>query len=316
MDQKLLLDIRILKFQDYIRRKPERPFGYYGLGVQYLLSGTPRLADKMFMQALKKNPSYAPAKLGKLEVLLAENKFIAAAQYYRKNSDLFMRKKIYAKRIQKTVSGIYSLQSFSAYCRNFRSLFVFDEKIGALQKISGADKQNPVADILLSMYFLKKGRNDEKALTLFNICVGLAGINDRLRWDLIQALSKKEPSVARDIRLAGLFTAIPENAFGTDYANLLISCFMAQKDTDKVNHALSEFAKRNMTPSKKVMWEYINFCNSNNLWNSTLASFCKYLIESGWINGLLARTAIQLKSKGIIDEKDRMFKILSLYGYT
>lgn len=70
MDQKLLLDIRILKFQDYIRRKPERPFGYYGLGVQYLLSGTPRLADKMFMQALKKTLPTLPQSWANLRYCL------------------------------------------------------------------------------------------------------------------------------------------------------------------------------------------------------------------------------------------------------
>ena len=55
MDQNTLLDIRIIKFQDYIRRKPNSPFGYYGLGVQYI-SNKHQLADKMFTQSLKIDP--------------------------------------------------------------------------------------------------------------------------------------------------------------------------------------------------------------------------------------------------------------------
>jgi len=315
MDQKLRLDIRIIKFQDYIRRKPDRPFGYCGLGIQYLLSDMPGMADKMFTQALKKNPDYVPAKLGKLEALLYENKFVAAARYYRKNSETFLKKKIYIKYIHKMVSNVYSLRSFSVYLGKLRNLFVFDEKIGSLHKMFGKNNQDPVVSILLAMYYLKKNRNDDRSLMLYNMCVGMEGITDRLRWDLLQAISKKQPAILKDTKIAGLFGSIPEYAYGTGYADLILSCFMAQQDTEKIAEAFSEPGKRQIMPGKRIMWEYINYCSRNNVWNSTVASYCQHLLENGWINSFLSQTAIQLKNKGIVGADSKMFKILSLYGY-
>lgn len=315
MDQKMRLDIRTIKFQDYVRRKPDRPFGYYGLGVQYLLAGMPNQAEKMFTQALKKDPGYVPAKLGTLEVLLTEKKYIAAARYYHKNRNSFLWKKIYTKRVHNVTSSIYLLRSFSAYLGKFRSVFAFDEKIGALQKMFGSNTENPVVNILLAMYFLKKEKNDEKAFMLYNLCVCMDGIIDRLRWDLVHVLSKKQPAVMRDAKIAGLFRSIPENAYRTDYVNFLLSSFMAQQDMEKVADAFSELHKRQLIPSKRTMWEYINFCNNNNVWNSTVASYCQNLIENGWVNSYLFSTAIKLKEKGIIDSRNNIFKILSLYGY-
>ena len=66
-DRKLQLDIRIVKFQDLVGRKPDKPFGYYGLGVQYMLSGKPNMADKLFTQALNIKPGYMPAILESLK---------------------------------------------------------------------------------------------------------------------------------------------------------------------------------------------------------------------------------------------------------
>ncbi|HEY8423065.1 MAG TPA: hypothetical protein VIL05_15195 [Thermoclostridium sp.] len=315
MDQKLRLDIRIIKFQDFIRRKPDRPFGYYGLGVQYMLADMPNLADKMFSQALKKSPAYVPAMIGKLEVFLRENKYIAAARYYDKNRSVFVRKKIYIKRINNIVSNIYLSRGFSDYLGKLRSFLAFDEKIGALQKLFGSSKENPVVNILLAMYYLKKGKNDDRACPVYNLCVNMKGITDRLRWDLAQALSTKQPAILRDVKIAGLFQSIPENAYKTDYVNFLLSSFMAQQDMEKVMNAFSELNKKQFIPSKKAMWEYLLFCKRNDIWNSTVALYCQKLIESGWINSILASTAIQLKNKGIVNANNGMFKILSLYSY-
>lgn len=316
MNQKLKQDIRIIKYQDYIRRKPDRPFGYYGLGTQYLISDMTGLADKMFVQALKKKPDYVPAMTGKIDVLLRTGKYLAAARYYQKNINIFQRKKVYSLRVHQTASNIYSLRCFSAHLGKLRSSFAFDGKIGVLWKMFSRNSNNPVVNILLAMYCLKNGKSDDKALMLYNLCVKMDGIGDRLRWDLLQAISKKQPAILKDFKIAGLFKSIPENAYGTEYANLLLSCFIARQDLDRVNLALSEFCKRHVMPGKKVMWEYINFCSINNIWNSVVASCCQHLItECGWINSLLSHAAFQLKNKGIVDSDNRMFDIISLYGY-
>ena len=315
MDLKMSLDIRMLKFQDYIRRKPDRPFGYYGLGIQYMLAGKPGLADKMFTQALKKNPGYVPAKSGKLEVLLAEERYVAAARYYQKNRESFERKRIYAKRVHRTVSRIYLLRSFSVHLEKLRSIFAFDEKIGALQKMYNANAKNPVVNILLSMYFLKKEKDDDRAFALYNLCVGLDGICDRLRWDLVNILSKKQPAILRDTKIADLFQSIPENLYKVDYVNFLLTCFMAQHDMEKVMNAFSNVNERQLVPSRRTMWEFLYFCSSRDVWNSTAASYCQKLIENGWVNSFLSQTAIRLKNKGFISSNNKIFSILSLYGY-
>ena len=172
---------------------------------------------------------------------------------------------------------------------------------------------NPVVNIFF--HTDEKEKHDERAFTLYNLCIYMDGIIDRLRWDLVRAVSKKQPAVLRDVKIADLFQSIPDNAYRTDYVNFLLTCFMAQQDTEKVMNSFSNLNERQLVPSKKAMWEYINFCNNRNVWNSTVASYCQKLIESGWVNSYLSQTAVQLKDKGIIDPGNRIFRILSLYGY-
>lgn len=316
MEQKSLFEVRIIKFQDYIQKKPDRAFGYYGLGMQHLLEGKPGPADKLFIKALNRNPSYTPAKLGRLEALLEEKKFIAAARYYQRNLNSFQGKKIYKKRVNEIVSSLYPSHLFSVNSGTFRSFFIFDEKIGILQRMFKNSAQNPVVNILLAMHFIKNEKNDEKVLAIYKLCVGMDGINDRLRWDLVQTLSKKQPAILRDAKIAGLFQSIPESSsLRIDYANFMLSCFMAQQDEEKVMNAISSINDRHLAPTSRTMWEYINFCHNKDIWNSTVALYCQKLIESGWINSFLSSAAIQLKNRGIVDPTNRMFTILALYGY-
>src|SRR5690554_3684584 len=127
LDKKLRLDIRLVKFQDLIRRKPDKPFGYYGLGVQYMLSGKPNMADRMFLHALKIKPGYMPAILGRLEFLISEKKFVSAARFYQKNRELFLRKKIFEARANRITGRLYHGKVFHLYLNTMRSLFVFHE---------------------------------------------------------------------------------------------------------------------------------------------------------------------------------------------
>ncbi|NLC19686.1 MAG: hypothetical protein GX757_10825, partial [Clostridiales bacterium] len=269
-EQKLRLDIRIIKFQDYIRRKPDRPFGYYGIGVLYMLSGKPSVADKMFTHALKINPDYTPAKLGKLEYFLSERKYISAARYYKKNADSFSNKRIYIVRIERITSQLYLTRGFYRYAKRFIRLVSFSEKLGFLQRMFSSGSDNPVASLLLAMFYLKHGNKDNRAQVLYNLCVGMEGINDRLRWDLVKAISEQQPAILKDAKIGGLFKNIPDSAIGNEYTDFLASLFIAQQNQEKVLKAFSVFHKRHALPDKKVLWKYLHFCYKRDLSNPAL----------------------------------------------
>jgi len=315
MDQNTLLDIRIIKFQDYIRRKPNSPFGYYGLGVQYMLSNKHQLADKMFTQSLKIDPCYMPAKLGKLEYYLTKSKFVNAARYYQKNKDSFLEKKIYIKRIHNFSSRLYISHNFFENLRKFRSLFAFNEKVGILQKMYNNSTENTVVNILLAMSFIKEKRVDDRSLMLYKLCVNMNGIIDKLRWDLVEIISNKEPLILHNEKIAGLFQSIPEKVYKKDYLDFLLSTFISQQNKEKVINAFSSLQENHVLPNNTTLWKYIDFCSNNNIWNSTVALYCQKLIEDGWINNSLASSAFTLRNKGIVDKDNKMFKTLALYGY-
>lgn len=314
-DQKLRLDIRIVKFQDYIRRKPESPFGYYGLGVQYLLAGKPAMADRMFISALKINPSYMPAHMGKLEYLLAEKKFLAAARYFHRNRDSFEKKKIYMNRIHRITSRLYLARGFYRHAKSIRSMFVFRDGVGILQRMFASCPENPIVNLLLGMYMLKEGREDERALEIYNLCASMEEIDDKLRWDMIQALSLKNPDILNNENIAGMFYTIPEGAYGKDYANFLITRFIHQRNREKVVKAFSDLVKKHALPDKKTLWQYLLFCYEENIWNSMLAVCCQKLITGGWIDRFVASVANELVQRSLMDNTAETDKILALYGY-
>jgi len=315
LNQELLIDIHIIKFQDYIRKKPNRPFGYYGLGVQYMLSGKPAMAEKMFMQALKLDPQYIPALLGRLEFLLAEKRYAAAARYFDKNRELFCSKKIILKRINRMTSSLYLSKSLTMRGKNLITQLVIKENLIFLNRIQSKSSKNPVTGVLLSIYRMKAGREDEKALELFRYCLELDGINDKFRWDLLQVLSKKEPRLLFSDKIASLFSSIPENAFGTDYADLLLINFINSGDDKKVIGAFSSLQTKHITPGKKVLWRYLFFCRERNIWDASLSYCCRKLIEAGWIDFLVAETIKELHKRGLWENSKEMDKYLSLYEY-
>jgi len=314
-DQKMRLDIRLIKFQDYIRKKPNSPFGYYGMGVQYMLAGKPALAEKMFDRALKIDADYVPAKLGKLEFLLSDGKFLAACRYYRKYSGCFSTKKIYLKRIQQFTSRLYRTRSFYRHSRRLGALFLFTSGYGLLQKMFDNEPDNPVVNLLLAMFYLKNHSADERARVVYNLCVRMEGIADKLRWDLVQILSKEQPAILQDPAVAALFTAIPEGAVGSRYAGFLLSTFINQQDQNKVQKAFSDLQKSHSYPDNKTLWKYLYFCRKNNLWNPSLTVCCQKLAGSGWIDGFLAGTVKELKNRGMAENTRELDKILGLYGY-
>jgi len=314
-DKKLQLDIRIIKFQDLISRKPDKPFGYYGLGVQHMLSGKLNMADRLFTQALSIKPGYMPAILGKLEVLLAEKKLVSAARFYQKNRDLFSRKKIYTTRAQRITGSLYLGKFFYFYLKSIKFVFVFNETIGALQRMFIADRGNPVVNLLLSMFFLKERKENERAFILYNLCVNMEGVPDKLRWDLVKVLAKDNPDILRNEKIAALFTTIPEGALGDPYANFILKQFILLKDMDRINRAFADFHNNHSSPDPETMWQYIDFCRENNIWNSNVSACCQKLIECGWIDKTIAETIIGLKDRKMIENTRSMEKILSLYGY-
>lgn len=314
-DQKMRLELRAIKFQDYIRRKPNNPFGYYGLGVQYMLSGKPALAERMFARALKIDPNYVPAKLGKLEYLLFDGKYLTACRYYRKNSDCFSNKKIYLYRIQRIVSRLYRTRGFYRQTRSLSSLFVFSNGYGLLQKMFDNQPENPVVNILLAMFFLKIRSEDERACVVFNLCVRMEGIVDKLRWDLVQVLSKEQPEITQDSGIAGMFSALPEGAVSSKYASFLLSTFIGQQDQNKILKAFSDLQKSHAWPDGKTLWKYLYFCRSGNLYSPSLLACCQRLVSSGWIDGFLATLVKELKSRGMAENTRELDKLLGLYGY-
>ncbi|HEY8500744.1 MAG TPA: hypothetical protein VIL89_09005 [Clostridia bacterium] len=315
LDKKLQLDIRIVKFQDLIGRKPDKPFGYYGIGIQYMLSGNPNMADRMFTQALNIKPGYMPAVLGKLEILLTEKKLVSAARFYQKNRDLFRRKKINITRAQRITGSLYLGKFFYHYLKTIKSIFVFNETIGVLWKMFSTDSANPVVNLLLAMFFLKEGKKNEQAPVLYNLCVNMEGIPDKLRWDLVKTLAKEKPDILENEKIASLFSTVPEGALGNPYSSFILKQFILLGDIDRIDRAFSEFNKRHSSPDSKTMWLYIDFCRKNDIWNSTVFNCCQKLIDSGWIDKIVAEVIIGLKNKKITEHTRSMDKILSIYGY-
>ena len=189
LDQKYRLEIRLLKFRIISGENQTAPLAITGLGFS-ICCRKACFSRENVSHALKIDPLYTPAKLGRLEFLLYTRKYLAATRYYQKNAVCFMKKNIYTLRIGRATSQLYCSRSFFRHMGNMRSTFVFGERFGMLQKMFDSNTGNLVAALLLAMHFLKQQREDARAHEIYRSCVQMPGLNDKLRWIWCKSFQK------------------------------------------------------------------------------------------------------------------------------
>lgn len=330
MDAVTRMEIRIVKYQDYIKRHPDKPYGHYCLGVLNHRAGRQAQAIACLKKALQLKEDYAPAILEWLSIMLDQGDYRAAARLYAKHRDIFRCCRIYRVRLHRLLGALYNRPG--PVPEGFRGFFGwFREGTMSLRRLIGGsqparrsggfaalfdtDPTNPVTNIVLAIRHLRRGSDSPGAMSLYHLCHDLEGLPDNLRWDLVRRLSRALPGFMEDERILSLFDAVPDNMADPGQANRLLRHFLSTRREDSILASIRTMQAGHIAISNRNQWRFVQYCVETGRPDKSLVPCLRNLISQGWVDSVLARAASMLFEAGLLIRAGDVNRVLTLYGY-
>lgn len=311
-------DIRMLKYKNYIKNHPRKAYGYYCMGELFLLTGDYKTAEEYFNRALSINGGFTRAMIGLISVFAYQCRFLKAVRYYNSNIENLTGKHIYGIKLASVISCAFDGGIFSSRRRSLISSLFYKYEMKILNDIYNKDPGNLAANLLLCIDCLSTCRTDDRAVVIYNACVGLDGICDGMRWSLVKALSKDYPSIYGDKKLAAKFSGIPDASCRAEYINTIFEAALEQKNIEKSRKLLNSLNSlkdcgKSLPP--RSLWKYVNLCIENSIYDASVLNCCRKLIMQGWIDSTTAKAMKRMKEFRVAAGTEQEDRILELYGY-
>ncbi len=310
------LEIRKIKYNAYIEKHPEKPYGYYALGELEMISKSYGTAINYFTKALSLDDNYPRAKIGYLICLVQEQKYIQAIKYFSKKCTYIAKKNIL---LRDMLNGI---------CVKDAVTNPEIEKPATCRKVNLGNKyyriywmyrrsENPVAALLLALHFYenKANKQEKHRISLFEDLVNYPGIPEALRWFMIKTISDKKPDIFEDNSLAALFNYIPGKEVLTSYANKIFSVALLTNNEHKINRLYRSISDSFIPLTNDNMWHFVYVCHQKGRYNSSVMFCCKSLIKSGWIDSVIAGAIYKMKELNMGGLSGKEEEIIKLFGY-
>jgi pentatricopeptide repeat protein len=309
-------DIRILKYENYVKNNPEKPYGYYCLGKLHMQNSNLKEAESHMKKALELDRYYTRAKLGLIEILILKGKYIKAVYLCSKYKRSINMRNIYKKEIAEIVSSQFNSSKLDPACQSLVSRVFLNYFINSAKRILKKQPDNPVLNLLFCIYCLHNHQEDSTAVELFKKCVVLDGLDDNMRWALIKALSSTDSAVLKNEAVAGKFAKLPDAKDCTaDYTNIILLSALKSGKLEKALSILDSMDSLGIFPPPSSLWLFLYQCSENSVYNNLTFKCCSRLLKSGWVDKLVAATFIRLKDLDIAHQTDEEEKILKFYGY-
>lgn len=322
-DQRMRLDIRIVKYENYVKKNPHKAYGYYCLGKLHLISEQYKKAEDYFQKALAVNNRYMMAAIGLMEAYVYRAKYLKAVKLYEKYADWLSTKKIYERRICRALSRYYDTKRIKAQMHGLLSQLLLSYAVQKMQKYihqyqSGEQQKfNLVAGLLLCIYYLSNDGQTvmtEEITNIFLLCVRLDGMEDRLRWKIIRELSVEYEEILESDDIAAMFDTIPDGCSGR-FVNKVFGAALKQRDIRRVRKMYNSNKNMDGWLSLPNLWTYVSLCKDSDVYDSTVYQCCSRLLKEGWVDKMVVDSIQRLKEAKVIEGVVAEESILELYGY-
>jgi tetratricopeptide (TPR) repeat protein len=309
------LDLRMLKYKNYIRRHPKKAYGYYCMGKLKLTMGQHKDAVELFNKALFLDDEFIYARIGLIECHIAKRRLVKASGYFQSHAESFAKKNIHMLRLVKAVSSYCGRTDLDTNHMGLFQLVVFRYEIFSLKNSYIRDPANIVTNLLLCINYLSSKVSDDKAMVVYNTCVRLDGLCDNMRWAIVNKLSKDDLSILENIEIAAMFDAIPDKDCPSVYINTIFEASLKTKSIKEIKKIFNSINENDKVLSLPNQWKYILKCTENSIYDISVYKCCKKLIGAGWVDNILAETLYRLKELKIIENTANEEKVLGLFGY-
>ncbi len=318
MTDSVRMDIRIIKYENYIKKHPQKAYGYYCLGKLNLLIDQYKKAEECFVQALSLESEHIYAVIGLIEVYIQRGKYYKAVKLYEKYEKQINKKKIYKRKLSRDISFYYEQHKINIKRRGLFSHFFIAYTSQRINTYYKKHKNNIVAVLLLSIIHLsenKKSSPDNVIEEIFNHCVRLDGIHDSMRWVLLKRISEGNNEIYQSDEIAALFSQIPSKDCDEKYLNKIFKVILKQRDIQKLNSIFKTYEDIHKKLSPSNLWTYVFLCQEMDFFDQTVYDCCSKLLAVGWIDKMVVDTIVKLKELKVILNTEKEDEIIKLYGY-
>jgi len=309
------LDLIILKYKNYIRRYPQKAYGYYCMGMLHLLSGEYKAAEEFLNKSLSMDNNLTRARIGIIESYICRNRYSRAVHYYNKHYFELNAKNVYKVKLARAVSSIHDNNRLYSKPSGLIHTLINKYEMQSIHSFYKKDPGNLLANLILCLDYIHTVMSGDRAAVVYNTCVYMDGLSDKLRWNVIKMISKETPSVYRNTGLAGKFSGIPDKNCPSEYINTIFEAAIKSGEIRKLNRLFNSIAEadRILTPSN--IWKYIYLCREASVYDASVFKSCRKLLKSGWVDIVTVQVMNKLKELHIAQNTDYEDRILELYGY-
>lgn len=310
------MDIRILKYEEYVKKHPQKAYGYYCLGRLHLMTGKYKLAEEYFNKSLAKDSDYVLAKVGLIEASVFKKKFLKAVYLFTKYRRDIIDKYIYRVKLVRGVSSFYRKDDiFRNQGGGLFSVLLLNYSIHYIKKLVDKEASNIVLKLILCMYYLKTGEKSFYTVQLFKTCVYWDGLDDTLRWTLIERLAELGDKLFYDVDIARKFSTIPDSKCSNEYVSMIFNTALRKNDKAKIVRVYEAANKYNKSISTGLLWRYICWSKDNSFFDPSVYDCCKKLMKLGWMDKVIAHMLLKFEEKKAVKLEDETEKALKLFGY-
>lgn len=309
-------DIRVLKYEEYVKKHPKKAYGYYCLGRLHLMLENYKTAQEYFQKSLSINPEHTLSKISLTEVYVFRRKFLKAVSFFSKHRQDIIRKYIFRLKLVRGVSSFYRKSDlFTMKSQGLiASLFLKYTMYYAADMVK-KESQNIVLKLLLSMHYLSTNERNPFVNQIFKTCVYWDGLDDLIRWELLKSLSETGEKLFYDVNIARKFSNIPVSDCSAEYANIIFGASLLNGSRKKIVGIYNSAGKFDIKLSPNMLWSYINWSKENLCYDNSVYDCCKRLVKTGWVDRLVAETMIKMREKKSVSFTDEDERVLKLYGY-
>lgn len=309
-------DIRLIKYEDYVRKHPKKAYGYYCLGKIHIMLSNYKAAEEYFQKALLQEKGHTLSKIGLIEAYVYRRKYLKAVNYFSRHREDINRKYVFRVRLVRAISSALKKSSmFSGKSEGPVADLIMRYTIYYAKGLVKKETSNIVLKLLLAMYYLRSDERNPFIHQLFKTCVYWEGLEDSLRWEFLKNLDRSGENLFYDINIARKFSSIPDTGCSSEYANIIFGTSLIEGKKDKITGMYNSASKFDIKLSPNMMWSYINWSMKNSFYDSSVYDCCRKLIKTGWIDKLIAETMIKLRNKNAVKLSQEDEKLLRLFGY-
>lgn len=310
------IDIRVVKYEDYIKKHPQKAYGYYCLGNLHLMTNRYKLAEEYFQKSLAVDANHTLSVIGLIEAYVFRRKFLKAVYLFSKHRQRIIDKYIYRVRLVRGVSSFYSKADlFRIGAKGLFSVLFMKYTMYYVKKLVDSESNNIVLKLILCMYYLNSEEKSFYIIQLFKTCIYWDGLEDTFRWAMIKRLSQMGEKLYYDISIARKFTTIPDANCTDEYVDMIFSTALDSGNSGRITGVYGTAGKYNKNISPRLMWRYVQWSRENSFYDPTVYDCCKKLVKLGWMDNVLANTMLKFREKNAVKLGNEAERALRLFGY-